>query len=776
MKSELAKTQQEVADYKYALDSSSIVAITDAEGIILYANENFCRISQYSAGELLGKTHKIINSGYHPKQFFTELWATITSGKVWKGEIKNRARDGSFYWVDTTIVPFIDGTGRPYQYLAIRNDITQRKEAEEKIVSLNTALEQKVNAGTAQLLQVNKELDHLLEMVSEVFFSFDIGSQRFLRVSPSCLKVFGYTNREFAEQPDLWRKVVYPDDMQTISVENADRILEGKDASGTFRIITKNGAIKWLEMKLIPILDDNNQVIRFDGICREITERVIAEQSLADSEKRFRALIENSRDVVTLIDNSGKIIYRSPSYKSVLGYTLEEMSLRPAFEDIHPDDQQMLKDKLTQVMLIPGTSVTAFWRQKHKDGRWLWMEGTGTNWLQHPAVKAIVNNFRDITERKEAEEKMRLSQQRFKTLIEKGNDVIMLLDNERKFTYISPSIEKILGFVPDELIGTFARELMHQDELDTGLELMNSLINKPGESVSIESRIRCKNGQYIWAETIFTNQLNDVAAHGIVGIMRDITERKKAGEEIAALNQLLEKKVEERTHQLKEANKMLESYSFMVAHDLKAPLRILGGYARVLSESAREKLSKPELELLEVIMLYSKKMAQLISDLLGFSRLQQQPLNTVKTNLDEVVAEVIEELKRTDVNSAAQISKHNLGTTDCDVALIKQVWLNLIGNALKYSKKNPNPEVEIGTEIKNGITTYFVKDNGVGFDTAEGEKLFDVFYRLPSHESFEGTGVGLALVKSVIERHGGKIWAEGESGKGAKFSFYLHCH
>jgi PAS domain S-box-containing protein len=194
MKAELLRTQKEVADYKFAWDSSSIVAITDASGIIIHVNENFCKISKYRPDELIGNTHKVVNSGHHPYQFFNSLWKTISGGKIWKGEIKNRAKDGSFYWVDTTIVPFIDTAGKPYQYMAIRNDITARKRAEEEIIVLNGTLEHKVAERTAQLTKAQKDIDHIFEMVSEVFFSFDAGIPRFMRVSPSCQKVFGYTS------------------------------------------------------------------------------------------------------------------------------------------------------------------------------------------------------------------------------------------------------------------------------------------------------------------------------------------------------------------------------------------------------------------------------------------------------------------------------------------------------------------------------------------------------------------------------------------------------
>jgi len=154
----LAGSLKEVSDYKLALDESSIVAITDQKGIIKHANQNFCNISKYSVDELIGQDHRIINSGYHSKEFIKELWATIGSGKVWKGELKNKAKDGTIYWVDTTIVPFLDEKAKPYQYVAIRADITQRKQTEEEIKMLNEELEKRVNERTEELVIANRDL------------------------------------------------------------------------------------------------------------------------------------------------------------------------------------------------------------------------------------------------------------------------------------------------------------------------------------------------------------------------------------------------------------------------------------------------------------------------------------------------------------------------------------------------------------------------------------------------------------------------------------------
>ncbi|HSC40339.1 MAG TPA: PAS domain S-box protein, partial [Chitinophagaceae bacterium] len=162
----LRKTLKELSDYKYALDESCIVAITDQKGIIKYVNDKFCKISKYTEKELLGRDHRIINSGYHPTEFIRRLWTTIANGNIWRGEIKNKAKDGSYYWVDTTIVPFLNEQGKPYQYVAIRADITERKNAEHNIKELNETLEKKVTERTIQLEAVNKELEAFTYSVS----------------------------------------------------------------------------------------------------------------------------------------------------------------------------------------------------------------------------------------------------------------------------------------------------------------------------------------------------------------------------------------------------------------------------------------------------------------------------------------------------------------------------------------------------------------------------------------------------------------------------------
>ncbi len=647
MELELRKTQKEVNAYKYALDSSSIVAITDKAGIITYVNQNFCNISQYSAAELVGKTHSIVNSGYHSKDFFANMWRTIANGNIWRGEIRNRAKDGTCYWVDTTIVPFIDDNGKPYQYLSIRNDITSRKKTEHELSLLTTNLELKVAERTAQLTSAQKELENLFDRVSEVFFSFDLATPRFIVVSPSCSKVFGYSNTAFTQNPSLWSQVVHPDDIDGILERNRPILLAGGKAHDTFRIIHPDGDIRWVEMDIMPLMNEHHYPIRFDGVCRDITERKLAQDSLE------------------------------------------------------------------------------------------------------------------------------LERHRADALIEKSSDVIAVTTDMATFTYISPSVKNVLGYNTDELLGTYAGGLCHPDDYHVVYKQMEQLLLVPGISINAEARAKHKNGHFIWVEVILTNLLNDPAVQGIVANFRDVTEKKKAREEIEQLNQSLEQKVQQRTEELQTANKLLESYSYSVAHDLKAPLRVISGYANLLGASIKDKLTDDDRELLSVIIKKSEDMGQLVSDLLVFSQASQQQLNYSSINMDVLVKSVADELQLTTDNKATTITVNQLGNAICDQVLIKQVWHNLIGNAIKYARNTAAPVITIGTTETNGNKTYYITDNGIGFEEKFATKIFDAFCRLNKPADYEGSGIGLALVKTAINRHGGNVWATSTPGKGATFYFTL---
>ncbi|HRG91146.1 MAG TPA: LuxR C-terminal-related transcriptional regulator, partial [Chitinophagales bacterium] len=323
------------------------------------------------------------------------------------------------------------------------------------------------------------------------------------------------------------------------------------------------------------------------------------------------------------------------------------------------------------------------------------------------------------------------------------------------FTYISPSIKNVLGYEPAELLGNYAGGLCHPDDFLPVYKQMEKLLEANGISIRTEARAKHKQGHWVWVEVILTNQLNDPAVQGVVANFRDVSDSKKAREEVENLNQLLEQKVLQRTEELQTANKLLESYSYSVAHDLKAPLRVISGYANLLGSSAKDKLSDDDRELLEVIIKKSNDMGQLVSDLLVFSQASKQQLNYNTVDMDALVKQVIDELVPASYHPAAVVHVSALGHTLCDPILIKQVWHNLIGNALKYSCKTTAPVITIGATQTPAGKTYFVTDNGIGFEEKFATKIFDAFCRLNKPADYEGSGGVYVPPHALLALHDG---------------------
>jgi PAS domain S-box-containing protein len=340
--------------------------------------------------------------------------------------------------------------------------------------------------------------------------------------------------------------------------------------------------------------------------------------------------------------------------------------------------------------------------------------------------------------------------------------IVAITDPRGKITYVNDKFCAISQYSREELLGQDHRLINsghHPKEFIT--DLWSTIAH--GKVWKGEIKNRAKDGSFYWVATTIVPFLNDDGKpRQYVAIRADITERKLAEEQIRLLNANLEQRVADRTAEL-------ESFSYSVSHDLRAPLRAMGGYARMLQEDLGAQLPSEAAHKLERIYENANKMGQLVDGLLTFSRLSRQPLKKQKVLPGQLARRVLEELQLEQAGRQIKITIADLPECRADTTLLHQVFANLISNALKYTRHRNEAAVTIGWD--DGQRAYFVKDNGAGFDMQFADKLFVVFQRLHRADEFEGTGVGLAIVQRILHRHGGKIWAQAERDKGATFYF-----
>lgn len=472
--------------------------------------------------------------------------------------------------------------------------------------------------------------------------------------------------------------------------------------------------------------------------------------------ERYELLINNCSDLICTIDaETFKFEEINNAFNSLLGYELDEMRGTSLIYYILNDDRELIKalkqngekqlNFETNIYCKSRSIKCLHWHVVVKDGKWY-------------------ANARDITEAKQVEKiKHYLS-----TVVKQSTDAIYIHDLVGNIISWNKGAEKIYGFSEQEALQMKIWNFIPSFLLNEAQEIATRVIN--GENIpSLETRRITKHGKIIdvlfSASVVFDTNSN---LKSIAITERDITEQKASETRINLLNSELQKNVE----QLELINKELESFSYSVSHDLRAPLRAIMGFSRIIQNEFHSSLDEEGIRMFGNIETNAKKMGVLIDDLLEFSRLGRKELKKTEVGTSELVSKVVKEINTVTPNKA-NIAIHPLPDALADYSLLTQVFQNLISNAIKYSGKKDLPKVEIGCEENEKEYIFHVKDNGAGFNMKYYDKLFGVFQRLHENKEFEGTGVGLAIVARIVAKHGGKVWAKGKVNEGATFYFSL---
>jgi PAS domain S-box-containing protein len=753
--------------------------IAHADGFIFWYNQRWHNYAGTTPLEMAGWGWQSVHDPEVLPKVMERWQNAIAIGQPFEMEFPLRGADGQFRAFLTRVQPLKDSQGVVVQWFGTNTDVDELKRMQESL---------------------RRQAD-LLEQSHDAIFVWELGGEiEYWNRSAELL--YGFTKAEALGHVthELLRT-----EHSVPTKQFEDELRQSGRWEGELRQSAKDGRKITVESRHIVVQQEaaGTYVLETN---RDITARKRAEED----RKRF---FELSADVFCTLGFDGYFKDLNPAWEKTLGYTKSELVSTPFIEFIHPDDREATLIEAEKV--AAGKALIAFEnRYRCRDGSYRCFQWSVTPVIEEQVMYGVA---RDITERKRTEQALHESEEYFHFLNDLSEATRTLADpaqimsvmarmlgqhlhasrcayadvarDGEQFTIVhdyTDGCASTVGNYQLTLFGARAVATLHSGQTLVIRNVETELAPDEGadmfNAIGIKAIITCplvKEGDLRAMMAVHQTTPRDWK-EGEIAIVQDVVERcwatierRTAEEQIHQLNNELEQRVTERTSQLGSVNQELEAFSYSISHDLRAPLRGVDGYVRMLKEDCADQLDAEGHRLLDVVSSEAKRMGQLIDDLLSFSRLGREQMDSTTIDMTALAGDVFENLNRTAPEFGARFELKSLPPARGDLSMLRQVFVNLIDNAGKFTRHQSLPVIEVGGGSGDGEITYYVRDNGVGFDEKYSHKLFGVFQRLHSEEEFEGTGVGLALVQRVIHRHGGKVWAEGKLNQGATFFFTL---
>ncbi len=720
-------------------------------GKILEVNKKACDSYQYSRKELKLLTTNDISSGVHPytQKEAIKLMKKAASGKPQLFEWHAKKKNGDLFWIEVNVQ--LSNIENQLYLIAIERDITDKKifikeleESKRQITSLMSNL-----PGMAY--RCKNDRDWTMKIISD-----------------GCYQLTGYLPSDLIDNAKhSFNDLIIPEDRQFVWNETQAANLQKIPYQISYRIHTKDGEIRWVWEKGSQVNLENGDL---EGFIMDITDLKTTELELMESKSQFEAVVNVAPVGILIFNDEQDIIYSNQEQMEIFGYESDDYhNTSQLLKLMIPDEkyQNYIKDELNKryrdSISMKKDFASFEFNATCKNGQVSMIEVR----IAHMGKLHIAVSM-DMTARREAEKALIEKTEEMDSFFNLSIDLMCITDLAGQFHRLNPAWQKTLGYSLAELNHIDFLDLVHPEDLQLSSDAL-SILKGDNEIFKFENRYRCQDVSYRWLEwhAVPFGSLLYLAA-------RDTTDRIKTNDEIRELNAELENRVLQRTSDLAALNKELESFAYSVSHDLRAPLRSISGFSHALDEDFHEVLNDVGKDYLRRITDSASRMSDLIDSLLNLSRVARTEMSFTSLNLTKFANSIAEELRKTDPTRNVEfIIDPDLEAVG-DAALINNVLQNLLGNAWKFASKTEKTRIEVGKMFNEGKTVFYVSDNGAGFDMKYANKLFQPFQRLHDLNDFPGSGVGLATVMRIINRHRGSIWAESIENVCTTFYFTLN--